>query len=61
MQILVFKKEIEESIVDGYKRLLGPSIEREVRSKLTEEAESHARNVFAKKLRSSFASTSITG
>jgi len=45
-----FKKEIEESIVDGYKRLLGPSIEREVRSKLTEEAESHARNVFAKNL-----------
>ena len=45
-----FKKEIEESIVDGYNRLLGPAIEREVRSKLTEEAESHARDVFAKNL-----------
>ena len=45
-----FKKEIEESIVDGYNRLLGPAIEREVRSKLTDEAESHARDVFAKNL-----------
>jgi len=45
-----FKKEIEESIADGYNRLLGPAIEREVRSKLTEEAESHARDVFAKNL-----------
>lgn len=45
-----FKEEIEESIIDGYNRLLGPAIEREVRSKLTEEAESHARDVFAKNL-----------
>lgn len=45
-----FKKEIEESIVDGYNRLLGPAIEREIRSKLTDQAESHARDVFAKNL-----------
>lgn len=45
-----FKGEIEESIIDGYNRLLGPAIEREVRSKLTEEAESHAIEVFAKNL-----------
>lgn len=40
------------AIHDGYKRLIEPSVEREIRSSLTEEAEEHAISVFAKNLRS---------
>ncbi len=39
------------AIVDGYRRLLSPSIEREVRSSLTERAEEEAINVFAANLK----------
>ncbi|WP_102029377.1 Tex family protein [Salirhabdus sp. Marseille-P4669] len=42
---------LEEAIHDGYKRLIEPSIEREIRTTLTEEAEEHAISVFAKNLR----------
>ena len=45
-----FKSEIKEAIADGYDRLLFPAIEREVRSKLTAEAEEHAIDVFAQNL-----------
>lgn len=37
---------LEESIADSYKRLIFPSIEREIRNKLTEEAELQAIKVF---------------
>ncbi|WP_097017906.1 Tex family protein [Orenia metallireducens] len=47
----IFTKEIEEAIIDAYNRLVAPAIEREVRSHLTELAEEHAINVFAKNLR----------
>lgn len=40
-------KYYEEAIDDGYKRLLFPSVEREVRNMLTEEAEEEAIKVFA--------------
>jgi protein Tex len=36
---------------DGYKRLLAPSMEREVRVELTRQAEEHAINIFAANLR----------
>ena len=36
---------------DGYERLLGPSLEREIRAALTERAEEHAIGVFAANLR----------
>jgi uncharacterized protein len=36
---------------DGYKRLLAPSMEREVRVELTHQAEEHAINIFAANLR----------
>lgn len=39
---------LEEAIEDAYKRLIAPSIEREVRSTLTERAEDEAIKVFAK-------------
>ncbi len=39
---------LQNSIEDSYKRLISPSIEREIRSLLTERAEEHAINVFGK-------------
>ncbi len=36
---------------DGYKRLLAPAMEREVRVELTRQAEEHAINIFATNLR----------
>ncbi|NBI07335.1 Tex family protein [Senegalia massiliensis] len=44
----IFKSAIIESIEDSYKRLISPSIEREIRSRLTERAEEEAIKVFAK-------------
>ncbi len=41
---------IEEAIADSYKRLIAPSIEREVRNELTEMAEDGAIKVFGKNL-----------
>lgn len=38
------------AIEDGYKRLIAPSIEREVRSEATEAAEEHAIHIFAENL-----------
>ena len=43
---------IKESIEDSYKRLIAPSIEREIRNQLTEKAEQQAIKVFSKNLRS---------
>lgn len=42
---------IKEAIADGYKRLIQPSIEREVRNYLTEKAEKQAINVFSENLK----------
>ncbi|NLD20570.1 MAG: RNA-binding transcriptional accessory protein [Clostridiales bacterium] len=44
----VFAKLLEETIADAYKRLMAPSIEREMRNMLTERAEAEAVKVFAK-------------
>ena len=41
---------VKDAIVDSYKRLIGPSIEREIRSELTEKSEEVAIEVFAKNL-----------
>ncbi len=43
-----FKHILEEAIEDGYKRLIEPSIDRELRSDLTEKAEEKAIKVFGK-------------
>lgn len=43
---------VKKAVADGYKRLIAPAIEREVRSHLTEQAEDHALTVFAQNLRS---------
>ena len=41
---------LQEAIADSYSRLIGPSIEREIRNELTEKAEDGAINVFGKNL-----------
>ena len=43
---------VKEAIEDGYKRLIQPSIERELRSELTEKAEEQAIHIFAENLKS---------
>jgi len=44
----IFVSIIEDTINDAYKRLMAPSIEREIRNSLTERAEKEAVKVFAK-------------
>ena len=43
----IFTSPISDTIVDSYKRLIAPSIEREIRNTLTERAEKKAVKVFA--------------
>lgn len=43
----IFKPLLIETIEDAYKRLIGPSVEREMRNLLTERAETEAIKVFA--------------
>lgn len=44
----VFAEALDEAIADSYKRLMAPSLERELRSELTERAQADAIRVFAK-------------
>jgi len=45
------RDQVEEAVGDGYRRLLAPSLERDVRSTRTEEADDHAIQVFSANLR----------
>lgn len=45
------KDVLKDAIEDGYKRLIQPSIEREIRKELTEKAEDQAIHIFAQNLR----------
>ena len=47
----IFNPLLEKTFQDAYKRLISPSIEREIRHELTEIAEEHAIRVFSKNLR----------
>lgn len=47
----VVRSLLEQTIEDAYKRLIAPSIEREVRTELTEAAEERAIHIFAENLR----------
>jgi uncharacterized protein len=51
---LAYYSELEEAAVDSFSRLLFPSIEREVRTQIREEAEARAIHVFARNLRDLF-------
>ena len=46
-----FARHLAEAMEDGYKRLLAPAMEREVRVELTRQAEEHAITIFAANLR----------
>src|SRR5215470_16241805 len=46
-----FAELLSDAMEDGYKRLLAPAMEREVRVELTRKAEAHAINIFAANLR----------
>jgi len=46
-----FAEQLSEAVEDGYKRLLAPAMEREVRVELTRKAEEHAITIFATNLR----------
>jgi protein Tex len=46
-----FAAHLRQAVEDGYKRLLAPALEREVRAEQTRLAEEHAINVFATNLR----------
>lgn len=52
---------LREAVEDGYKRLIAPSIEREIRNSLTERAEEHAIKVFAKNLKNLLMQPPIKG
>lgn len=45
-------EEVTEAITDAFKRLIAPSVEREIRSVLTEQAEEQAIHVFSENLKS---------
>ncbi len=47
----VVVNEVVDAIEDGYKRLIEPSIEREIRNELTEKAEAQAIHIFSENLR----------
>ncbi len=47
----IFAAQATEAAADGYKRLIAPSIERELRGTSTDEADDHAIKVFATNLR----------
>lgn len=47
----IFQDQLVEAIADGYKRLLFPALEREIRNLLTENAEKQAIRVFGLNLR----------
>ncbi|ANZ97147.1 RNA-binding transcriptional accessory protein [Brochothrix thermosphacta] len=50
-QETVAQAAIIAAITDAYKRFIGPAIEREIRSELTEHAETHAIDIFGRNLR----------
>ncbi len=52
---------LETVIEDAYKRLIAPSIEREVRGELTEKAEEHAITIFSANLRNLLLQPPVSG
>lgn len=47
----LFNEEIKNAILDSYKRLINPSIEREIRSELSDNAEAKAIEIFSMNLK----------
>ena len=57
----IFAQALDAAITDGYKRLMAPSLEREVRAALTERAETDAIAVFAKNTEALLSQRSVRG
>ena len=57
----VFAPVLDAAIADGYKRLMAPSLEREVRAKLTARAQTDAIGVFAKNVESLLSARPVRG
>ena len=57
----IFAAQAREAATDGYKRLIAPSIERELRGTRTDEADEHAIKVFATNLRNLLLQPPIRG
>ena len=49
-EMSIFVPQLQDAVEDAYKRLLFPSLERELRNKLTEKADQHAIETFATNL-----------
>ncbi len=56
-----FAPVLDAAIADGYKRLMAPSLERELRAKLTVRAQTDAIKVFAKNLESLLSARPVRG
>ena len=57
----VFAPVFEAAVADGYKRLMAPSLEREIRARLTVRAQTDAIKVFAKNLESLLSARPVRG
>ena len=57
----IFTDYLKESISDAYHRLISPAIEREIRSALTEKADGHAIQVFARNLKALLMTSPLKG
>ncbi len=57
----VFAPVLDAAIADGYKRLMAPSLERELRARLTVRAQMDAIHVFAKNLESLLSTRPVRG
>ncbi|HJA29812.1 MAG TPA: RNA-binding transcriptional accessory protein [Candidatus Olsenella pullicola] len=57
----VFAPAFDAAIADGYKRLMAPSLEREVRARLTVRAQTDAIKVFAKNVESLLSARPVRG
>ena len=57
----IFYSHLQDTIADAYKRLMAPSIEREMRNLLTERAEAEAVKIFAKNTESLLMAPPVKG
>lgn len=57
----IFYEMLQDTIADAYKRLMAPSIEREMRNMLTERAEAEAVKIFAKNTESLLMTPPVRG
>lgn len=57
----IWSQKVKDAILDAYKRLIAPSIEREIRNELTEKGEEQAILIFSENLRNLLLQSPIRG